>query len=569
MARALSGVAGGGKFYAKKGTRYALIIGDEGAILIYIDGGVVKSRNFIASASPENLKEFADILAKDVKSPLYIIIDSMDQSFVQQTLPPISQMGVAKLINRRLDRDLGKDVIKGYVLLEREKTGRRDWNFLMVSLEKSPQLTLWLEFVEKIGNRLAGIYLLSVEAEYIVKALDAAMGLPKKNLGKKPSKKDLKDAPPSWKLFVSNNKVGGFRQVVLKDGRIIFTRLTQPVGDASAGVVSGNIEQEMSSTIEYMKRLSFNSSHGLDVYIIASEEVNSSIDLSKIQASNVYKFTPFEVAEFVGITGAAQTADQFGDVIVSSIIASNSKHRLKLVIPSAKKIDLLHNVMVYQRAIAGLLVLVLLGYGGMQGLEVWDNASQLADLEQTRAAQQRRLDSINDEIKKSGIEVTKIAEINALYTQLLKDNRTHSAFMARLREAIVPSVSIKEVDWSGESRAKDAAVANVEGYEEISLVLKFPEVSGTGADFSKLADKILKDVAASFPEYKVSYAKIPEAISKKNESGKIDFNEDPSKAVKIDPSKLEATLLITKQGKVAEPQSRPASPLMESRQGAE
>jgi hypothetical protein len=51
--------------------------------------------------------------------------------------------------------------------------------------------------------------------------------------------------------------------VILKDGRIIFTRLTQPVGELMTDVIAGNIEQEMASTVEYMKRLSFSPSQGL------------------------------------------------------------------------------------------------------------------------------------------------------------------------------------------------------------------------------------------------------------------------------------------------------------------
>ena len=64
-------------------------------------------------------------------------IDSIDQVFVQQTLPPVSSMSVQKLINRRLEREFKPEDIKGALVLGKEKTGRKDWNFLMVSVEKS------------------------------------------------------------------------------------------------------------------------------------------------------------------------------------------------------------------------------------------------------------------------------------------------------------------------------------------------------------------------------------------------------------------------------------------------
>ena len=48
-------------FRPTKGAKYALIIGDDGAILVYIVGNVVKSRHFVADAPPQ---ELVDALVK-------------------------------------------------------------------------------------------------------------------------------------------------------------------------------------------------------------------------------------------------------------------------------------------------------------------------------------------------------------------------------------------------------------------------------------------------------------------------------------------------------------------------
>src|SRR5262249_30241251 len=144
-----------------KGAKYVLFLGDEGAILIYLKGNAVQSRQFIPDASEHNLREFKQTLAKNVHAPLVMVIDSMDQSYVQQTLPPVSSLSVNKLIKRRLERDFASSDIKGALLLGREKTGRKDWNFLMVAVEKSPQLTLWLDFIEDLPHRFLGIHLAS------------------------------------------------------------------------------------------------------------------------------------------------------------------------------------------------------------------------------------------------------------------------------------------------------------------------------------------------------------------------------------------------------------------------
>ncbi|MEQ1790061.1 MAG: hypothetical protein ABL857_06415 [Rickettsiales bacterium] len=525
-------------FRASSGAKYSLIIGDEGAVLIYIVGKVVKSRNFIANATESNLKEFEAILSKDTKAPIFMIIDSMDQNFVQQSLPPISALGVKKLIKRRLDRDLGADVIKGYVLLERDVSGRRDWNFFMVSLENSPHLNRWFNFVENVDNRLKGIYLLSVEAENIIKNIDLAIGVPKI----KKDKKNKEETGVRWKFLVTHNKVGGFRQVILRDERAIFTRLTQPVGEVTPAVVAGNIEQEITSTIEYMKRLSFDYQQGLDIYIIASSDINESLDVSRLLARNTYKFTPFEIAKLFGIDGAAQASDQFGDVIMSACIACSKVHRLVLFSPKALKVNFIYSIVKYQRAIAGLLLLVMIGYGGMIGLNLLEKYSEIENLKQKDIIQQRKLGEVKEQVEKSGKNVKKISDTVFLYKQLISESQSPLSILSRLRSAIIGAIIVRDVSWEGSDAKEQANAKAVE--ETISLVLVFPKAANTEKSFTSVARKVQNDVREKFPEYKVVYTKLPDVLTKKSEGGEIKFDDA---VVEIDNENLEATLSLTKQ----------------------
>jgi hypothetical protein len=77
-----------GLLKSSKGQKFILLIGDEGAILVYLKDNAVQSRHFVPDASPQNLEELQQAFAVDTKAPLIIVIDTMDQSFVQQTLPP-------------------------------------------------------------------------------------------------------------------------------------------------------------------------------------------------------------------------------------------------------------------------------------------------------------------------------------------------------------------------------------------------------------------------------------------------------------------------------------------------
>lgn len=528
------------KFSPTSGNKYGLIVGDEGAILIYMVDNTVKSRNFIAQANADNLREFETILAKDKNAPIFLIIDSMDQSFSQQTLPPISPFGVKKLIKRRLDRELGSDIIKGYIILERDEGGRRDWNYLTVALENSPYLKLWIDFVDNLDNRLSGIYLLSVEAENIVKNIDLTI--------KTPENKNAESAA-KWKLFISHNKVGGFRQVVLKNGRIMFTRLTQPVTDESCEAVAGSVEQEITSTIEYIRRLSFDFQQGMDVYIIASSDINNCLDMNMINFSNVYKFTPHEISDLFGISGATQPSDQFGDVILSAFISCSKTHRLTLSFQNSLKINRFYRAIKYQRIGVALLLILMLFYSAIIAVDVWGKYSQIEMLEQKKNVQQRKLDDLNSEIKKSGMDVRKISDTVFLYNKINEQSENPAALLSKFRSVIIPAVSIKEVSW--DSGKSDTGINSLTGgsnegkKETITIALNFPEISNTKESFEVVAKKILSDMQSEFPEYKIDYIKLPEVFSEKAKSGEIKFDDNNS--IEIPKENLDATLSLVRQ----------------------
>ena len=182
--------------------KFVLFLGDEGAILVYLQGKKVLRRLFASSPEPANTRSLLEALSVDPKAPVTMLIDMMDQSFVRQTLPPVTQFSVSKLIKRRLDRDFAADDIKGAIILGREKGGRKDWNYMMVSLANTHLLNKWVELIAERPNPFGGIYLLPIEAELYTKTLVEKLGLKSNS---------------EWQLLVSHNKVSGFRQVVLQE----------------------------------------------------------------------------------------------------------------------------------------------------------------------------------------------------------------------------------------------------------------------------------------------------------------------------------------------------------------
>lgn len=509
---------GGKPFVAVRNSRFVLFVGDEGAVLIYLKGREVLRRQFLGTdAGAQNMTELRNALAQDSHAPIMMIVDTLDQTYVQQTLPPVSSLSVGRLIKRRLDRDFTTTKIKGAVVLGREQAGRKDWNFMMVGIEDSPQITRWLEFLEDLPNRFEGIYLVAVEAEIFIQAIEYAMGL------------TLKDTASEWKFLVSHNKVGGFRQVILRNNRIIFTRLAQPIGESTPEVIAGNIEQEIISTTEYMRRLAFNPQAGLDLYIVASGAVKGLIDKNKFNATHTYMMTPYEMAQHLGIEGATQASDQFGDVVLAAAIGCSRRHVLKLTTPQSTQLDMLNNARMGQRAAAALVGAGLICYTGSMLLDMGLTHFDSSSLEEEREAQQQAYTKLRAEIADSKLDVEKAGDMINLYNDLKDQELSPLPFIARVETVIHAPIVVKGFEWTVDGNEPTASnsttavhpTAPPRNQMKITalLTLQFPGVT-TLDEFKTVSKKILDDLQQTFNGYDIKFTKLPTAFS---ENEKVDI----------------------------------------------
>lgn len=522
------------KFLYPRKSRFTLLIGDEGVILLYMKGNTVISRQFVADASPSNLEELRETIVKDHLAPITMIIDSIDQSFVQQTLPPVSSLSVQKLIKRRLDRDFKPADIKGAIILGKEKDGRKDWNFLMISVEKSPQLVLWLDFVMAFPNRFRGIVLLSVEAAVFVRNLERSLGISAK-VG----------TGSEWKILVSHNKVGGFRQIILRNGTLVFTRLALPVGDSKPEVIAGHIEQEMASTVEYLKRFGYNSRAGLDIYVLASEEVGKLVDVSRFEVKNFRAFSPHAIAQQLSIKGATQPTDQFGDVVLASVVGSIRKNILKLSTVESRLFDKYQLFRHGQRLMATFGVLALVIYGAYSGYAGLLARSAVADSEQKQRLGYQALLDIKKTINESKIDVDMASSQMELFRQIKSEARSPLFFVSQLLSIVKPPILLKSIHWkiaapfpkekvladfanfnisslpatkkgaaapaptAHDSADKSSEAGVIKEPVTVTLTVEFPPGMNSHAVFKKFTNDFLTKFHDAMPDFVLAYTTVP------------------------------------------------------------
>lgn len=459
---------------AKKTAKFVLIIGDEGGILSYLVGGRVERRFFAASANYADSRAMQEALEADPKAPIYLLVDVMDQSYVQQSLPPVSSLSINKLIKRKMDRDFAADDLKGALLIGREKEGRKDWKYLFVTLSQSPQLQAWVDMIIDLPNQFKGLYLLPVEAENFMHSLRDMLS------GKKHKNGKPEEGEARWQLLVAHNKVGGFRQVVLRDGKLIFARLAQPIGDSQPEVIAGSIEQEISVTVEYLKRLGYNDEQGLEFYIITSEAIKKSIDNNNLPATQVYLMTPDEASSRMGYEGVTEPGDQYADIVLSAGFARAKKHSLKLDTAQSLKLNGLYAAMMGIKVTAALLVVVALGAVGFYGFQIPGVMSEKESLDsQVRSVEQQLQDVIKTEeaLPKDLERITDIVTLHGLLNDLGYQPLDAYRMLQEFKRTTNLTFFISEMKWLNKDNLLEASAAPAAGRNPAAASTRVQTVS--------------------------------------------------------------------------------------------
>jgi len=480
--------------------RFVLLVGDEGAVLVYVNQRRVLRRLFAPSAQPEHVKTIVELLQAHPKVPLRLLVDVVDQQYVRHVFPPVSALGIQKLVDRRLTREFPPEDLKGALQIGREATGKREWNYLLIGLANVPPLQTWLELVLELPNMLTGVHLAPVEAQQFYPSLAGAI-----------PQRTFEGSRAAWKLLVSHNKVGGFRQVVLHKEKLVFTRLAQSIDDAVAAVVAGNIEQEILNSMEYLRRFDFNDSATLEIVVIASNEVKDALDLRRFNAAGAYVLTPLEVADLLDLEQAALSADCYGDVVLASHFATTRKPSLGLMSRYGRQIHKLYQARLAGRVAAGVIA-ALIGVSLLSGLvHIVRDMGAISTATEARQALQPELaklkESIGTQDKDTSLKSAVIATMKAYET----DRYTVMTFVEKLSSVLSPEVTVSTINWqrqkldSGNSSTASPVMVQVEF-----------ELKGGFADrdqFAKAAVSFVEKVRAMFPEYTVTSAKLPDPES--------------------------------------------------------
>jgi len=471
--------------------KIVITVGDEGAIIVCVDGTNMVKRLFVPSPSDEEFTAFFKLFPD---APVYILVDVVDQAYTQHTMPPVSPFNIKKLVKRKLEKDFSENDLTSAIPLGREKSGRRDWNYLFISVRNVAPFSDWIDAAAELPNKFAGVYLLPVEMMEFLKDLKKIVFIEK---GQKESE---------WQMIVSHNKVGGFRQIVFKNGKLVFTRISQPIGGQTPDVVAGNIEQETLNTIEYIRRLGFDDEKGLDVFVIAAAEVKDMLEENSAIYGKPLFLTPYEIASQLGLKGAATENDRFSDVVVSSYFITHKKHLLKLGTDYTNKIEQLSMVSTTLRGIAALIVCFAIFLAANSFISTFDTRDKIKNTKLIKERSEQKLKELEEFKVQFDKDPGKVKDIASMDGILSRNKMEPLELVAKYASVNNFTTSVKRINISNDR-------SSVKETNSLTANLDVVFSNKENESIDKLLDKIdsfTNAVKSKLENYEVSFSGLPD-----------------------------------------------------------
>lgn len=473
---------------------FVVVIGDEGAVLSYIKNNRVERRLFTQKPDGQHTRAMLDLLASSPRAPIFVLLDVLDQQYIRQSFPPVSALSLNKIVNRRLERDLPAEDIKGALPLGRDTEGRREWQYMLIAVSNTPDLQAWFELLLECENPFKGAYLVPIEGMNLMRDLRNAARLPKEK------------AP--WQILFIHTKVGGFRQIVLHEGKLVFTRLSQVTDESNNAFIAGSVEQEIQNTLDYLRRFDLDNNQKVETYVIIAPDVKEQVDMDRFGFASYLLFSPYEAGEDLRLSNAALSADTYSDIILAHGFLKHAP--IKRLIPhiATRTVKLEQTIRAVRWATAAAIILLLF----LSAQMFWGHFTKSSMLHEVQVNHQKLQSKLNklSQVVEGQAENVKLANsVTALWNTKKLGDIQPLDFVKELAEHLTNDVLISSIEWK--KITIDPRISRVTGPSDLEVKVGV-EFIGAYADdvaYANAANALYNKLRTGMVRYAIDAAGLP------------------------------------------------------------
>ncbi len=427
------------------GRRVVGIIGSEGAVFVRLNGRRVADHCYAPMPDPDGAAAVRELLAQDRKAPVTLLIDVLEQHYRETSLPKLNWFDRRKMLKRKLAQTYGDGYLTSYLPLDRRTAGEsarqgegggQAQRYVLIGVPESEEMNAWMDIVWGAGNPLSAVALLPVEGTELVRRLAAGDA-------------DKPAGAPAWQILITRQRAGGFRQIILHNGQLVFTRLTPNLEpDSPVEEIVENIEAEFRSTLSYLRRLSFSDADRLQLTIVDSPEVCEGIQPRRMRIPEARTMTPAEATRELGLSiDEADIAETpFADLLIAAWFAERGRVRLRLHTPQLRRAQVL--TLAPRAAMAAAGATLLLG-GLYAGNWYFDMRAKEERLRTQKAVHERletRLAKLKGELPDAGADLDRFAVVVDAREALAAATPRYDLMLSGLKAALPDDMIVTQLD---------------------------------------------------------------------------------------------------------------------------
>lgn len=458
----------------KHKNKLVILLGEEGAVLLHIKNNTLIDRRFV-----QDVNEFTDLkfyVASDKKTHIYLMLNHVDQDYTIQSIPAVDRLSIYSIVKSKLKPTNGD--LKTAFLLSKPSKSEKNWQYMFLSVRLSNAINSWLKLIIDAGGNFKGILLLPIEMN--------AISMPK----------ETKLDGNNWSIIVAYTKTGGFRQLVTKDNKMIFTRIISSTDDALPNVIAGSVYQEVQNTIQYLGRFDFHKNDSVDLHIIVPQDIKLGLMAIKFAEHNVNILTPHELSKVLKLTHMVNPNDRFCDTVLLLSILEN-KPKVVLHTKETKKHSRLMLFDLYFPHLSSLTLLLLLTINVLFIFNLYSNYQEKNNLLQDEKMLQAQFQNLNSNY--SIEKIYEISEIISIHNELSSLSYSPLSEIEYINKIKADNLELKSFHWKIDNET-----------DEINMKLRYNLKSDSNI-FHEYED-LKHNFYTTFYNYKVDFFQLPSVI---------------------------------------------------------
>ncbi len=444
---------------------------------------------------------FAAFLQQYPETPVYLIVDAVEEDYRLESLPHTSGNAQRELVTRKLNQFYRGMEYRTAHFINRDKDKRRDDNFLFVALNNDDFLEHWVTVIQAVEAQLVGIYLLPMLSQVLVK--------------------QLKLMAPH--ILLCEKLASGLRQTYLHNGRLRVSRLVSNVPTTASQLGYFYLVETEKTRLYLMSQRFISRETPLNLVLLSVDGVTQQISQAISQDQGL-ECSDVSLAALVKSMGlSADLVKQTPELLHMQLLANG--HLVDNLAPDSltknSQFAKIKQGIKIATAIIGVVGLAAAGWMFKQGL---DNKAALNQALQDTAIQQQHYDEVAKNFPVTPIganDLRAAVELDSMITSYPKSprrmmqvvsaaleqssmNNADNIQLDRLRWVLSNDPNLKDDDKFIPVSASNAANNQQNGYaappaldptklNEIAFVTA--EISGFAGDYRAALNSVNQFVA--------------------------------------------------------------------------